>query len=48
MKQLIFLMVVMGLLQLSACSNTIEGMGKDMEQMGKSIQDSVDKTKQEN
>ena len=31
------------LILLSACANTLEGIGKDMEKMGESIQESVDK-----
>jgi len=47
MNKLIFLLLLTGLLQLVACSNTLEGVGKDMQDMGKSIEDSVKSNKQE-
>ncbi len=32
-------LMFIGLLAISACSNTLEGVGKDIEKMGKEIQD---------
>ncbi len=43
MKKLTLLMMLFAVLSLSACSNTLEGMGKDIQEMGKSIEDAGDK-----
>jgi len=32
-------LMFIGLLSVSACTNTLEGIGKDLEKMGKDIQD---------
>ncbi|MCW9014023.1 MAG: hypothetical protein OQL06_09590 [Gammaproteobacteria bacterium] len=38
MKKIIALMLVLGFISVTGCSGTLEGMGKDIEKMGKSIQ----------
>ena len=43
MKKYIALMFVLGLISVTGCSNTLEGLGKDIEGIGKSMQDSVEK-----
>lgn len=41
MKQLICMLLIMLSVSLTACSNTLEGLGKDMQELGKSIQKST-------
>jgi predicted small secreted protein len=43
MKNLIVLMFAFGLMNLTACTNTMEGVGKDLEKMGDSIQKSAER-----
>ena len=38
MKKLIAVMLVLGFISVTGCSSTLEGMGKDIEEMGKAIQ----------
>lgn len=39
MRKIVFLVMVIGVMGgLSACSNTVEGMGRDIENAGQSIQ----------
>lgn len=40
MKQLICIVCVLMSASLLACSNTLEGIGKDMQELGKSIEKS--------
>ena len=42
MKKIIALMLVLGFVSVTGCSSTLEGMGKDIEAMGKSIQKNTD------
>jgi len=37
MKKLIFIISVFSLMNLAACTNTMEGVGKDLQKMGESI-----------
>ena len=39
MKKLIIVLLALGFMSVSACSNTLEGIGKDIEQIGKGMQD---------
>ena len=39
MKKIFTLILVLGFLSVTACSNTLEGLGKDIEDLGKSMQD---------
>ena len=41
MKKLWLVLMVSGLLAMSACSNTFEGFGKDLQDLGKSIEKST-------
>ena len=41
MKQLICMLLIMLSASLTACSNTLDGLGKDMQELGKSIQKSI-------
>ena len=41
MKKLLVMMIVFCFVNLAACSNTMSGLGKDMEQAGDSIKKSV-------
>ena len=43
MKKLMMTVCVLGLLNLTACTNTMEGVGKDFEKAGDSIKKSVDR-----
>ncbi len=39
MKKLVIVLLALGFMSVSACSNTLEGIGKDIEQIGKGMQD---------
>lgn len=43
MKKFLIFMLLPGFLLMSACSNTLEGIGKDMQKLGKSIEDATDR-----
>jgi predicted small secreted protein len=45
MKNLLALLLTLGFLSVTACSNTLEGIGKDIENIGKSMQDSAEDSK---
>ncbi|HEY9051570.1 MAG TPA: entericidin [Gammaproteobacteria bacterium] len=39
MKKLIIVLLALGFMSVTACTNTLEGIGKDIEKIGKGIQD---------
>ncbi|MDH5484095.1 MAG: entericidin A/B family lipoprotein [Gammaproteobacteria bacterium] len=41
MKKIIVIFMFLGFLSVSACSNTFEGLGKDIQDLGKSIEKST-------
>lgn len=43
MKNIFILLLVVSMGLLGACANTLEGVGKDLEEIGKSIQENIDR-----
>lgn len=39
MKKLFIVLLALGFMSVSACSHTFEGIGKDIEEIGKTMQD---------
>ena len=39
MKKLIIVLLALGFMSVTACTNTLEGIGKDIEKIGKGIQE---------
>ena len=46
MKNIVFIMFALGLMSMTACTNTVSGVGKDMEKAGESIKKSVKRLEQ--
>ncbi|MDH5711543.1 MAG: entericidin [Gammaproteobacteria bacterium] len=43
MKTIINLFFLINFFLLAACTNTLEGVGKDLEKIGKNIQDNIER-----
>jgi len=43
MTKIFILMLVVNLFSLTACTNTLQGVGKDLEKIGESIQENVER-----
>ena len=43
MNKILILLFVMSLFSLSACTNTLQGVGKDLEKIGENIQKNVER-----
>ena len=43
MTKIFILLLALNMFSLTACSNTLQGVGKDLEKIGESIQENVEK-----